>query len=151
MQSFLVHFLIYTFLSIQITRKCGIFWFSFWSTHFFLFTFFTTHVRKSARCIFHLVGQYIVSSVHLKVIANWVHLFILPLGRFVRCTGWNFRYQGTEDDCEIALIKNITSKPLLEPSPWLPCMYACSLQLEQTRDKLGFHRELIAALFLGYT
>jgi len=38
--------------------------------------FFTTHVRKSTRCIFHLVGQYIVSSEHLKVIANWVHLFI---------------------------------------------------------------------------
>ena len=38
--------------------------------------FFTAHVRNSARCTFHLIGQYIVSSVHLKVIANWVHLFI---------------------------------------------------------------------------
>ena len=38
--------------------------------------FFTTHVRKFARCTFHLVGQYIVSSIYLKAIANWVYLFI---------------------------------------------------------------------------
>ena len=101
----------------QITRKYGVFWFCFWSACFFLFTFFTAHIRKSIDYKFYLVGQYIVSYIHLKVIANWVHLFILPLGRFVRCTGWNFRYQGMEEDCEIILIKNITSKHLLEPSP----------------------------------
>jgi hypothetical protein len=32
--------------------------------------FFTAHGRKSTRYTFHLIGQYIVSSVHLKVIAN---------------------------------------------------------------------------------
>ena len=111
----------------QIIEKCGVFWFSFWSACFFQITFFTAHIRKSIHYAFHLVGQYIVSSVHLKVIANWVHLFIVPPGRFVRYTRWNFRYQGTEKDYQIVLVKNITSKPLLEPSPWLPCMYACNL------------------------
>ena len=48
-RSFLVLFLICTFLSVNI---------------------FYSHIRKSTRCTFHLVGQYIVSSIHLKVVAN---------------------------------------------------------------------------------